>query len=295
MPFAPDPLIDINLDDLLDSIGLASGQRHRLLRIVFRPTARHFARIVREFDDRVGAAGLAAGSEWLVRRMTSGLEVAHRANVPATGPLLVLANHPGMTDTVALFASLRARPDLRVIAQDRPFLRALTHVAANVIFVADDGASRTRVVRAGVKHLERGGALLTFPAGAIEPDPAVAGARAAIDALQAWSNSFALFARAVPETRIVTAVVSQVISADARRHPLARRRRAIADQEKLAATLQIVWPPYQAMPARVAFSTPQALQGQSLADLRRDIIAGARALMENPPALWESCASPLRY
>jgi putative hemolysin len=295
MPIAPDPLVDINLDDLLDSIGLAPGQRHRLLRVVFRPTARRFARIVREFDDRVGAAGLAAGSEWLVRRMTSGLEVAHRAEVPVDGPLLILANHPGMTDTVALFASLRARTDLRVIAQDRPFLRALTHVAANVIFVADDGASRTRVVREGVKHLEQGGALLTFPAGAIEPDPAVAGVRTAVDALKSWSNSFALFARAVPETRIIAAIVSQVISADARRHPLTRSRRAVADREKLAATLQIVWPPYQAMPARVAFSQPQALQGQSLADLRRAIIAAASTLMETPPAHWEPCASPLRY
>ena len=290
MPLAPDPLIDINLDDLLDSLGLAS-ERNRLLRplfrLLFRPTARRFARIVREFDDRVGSAGLAAGSEWLVRRMTSGLEVSGRAQVPSDGPLLVLANHPGMTDTVALFASLRARPDLRVIAQDRPFLRALPHVATQVIFVADDGASRTRVVRAGVKHLEQGGALLTFPAGAIEPDPAAAGAGAAIDALKDWSSSFALFARAVPETRIVTAIVSQVISADAQRNPLTYCRRAPADREKLATTLQIVWPPYQAKPARVAFGPPDIAQAQSL-DLRRAIIARAQALIETPPLNWES-------
>lgn len=292
MPLASDPLIDINLDDLLDSMGLASGRGAFLrppLRPLLRPNARRFARIVREFDDRVGAAGLAAGSEWLVRRMTGGLQVAGRSSVPASGPLLVLANHPGMTDTVALFASLRARPDLRVIAQDRPFLRALPNVAASVIFVADDGPSRTRVVRAGVKHLEQGGALLTFPAGAIEPDPAAQGMRPAVDALAAWSASFALFARAVPQARIVAAIVSQVISADALHHPLARWRRTTADREKLAATLQILWPPYQARPARVAFGALDAAQAHGTpAALREALIARAAALIESPPADWET-------
>jgi hypothetical protein len=136
--------------------------------------------------------------------------------------------------------------------------------------------------------LQQGGALLTFPAGAIEPDPAAAGARPAVDSLQAWSASFALFARAVPQTRIVAAIVSQVMSADALRHPLTRWRRTAADREKLAATLQILWPPYQAMPARVAFGAPDTAQEQSLSELRRTIIARAGALIESPPADWEA-------
>ncbi len=285
MPFAHEPLIDLNLDDLLDSLGAAHRGRS-ILRPLLRPAARRFARIVREFDDRVGIAGLAAGSEWLVRRMAGGLQVSGLSHLPATGPLLVLANHPGMTDTVALFASLRTRPDLRVIAQDRSFLRALPNVAENVFFVAGDGASRTRVLRAGVNHLRQGGALLSFPAGAIEPDPAAAGARPAVDALQAWSASFTLFARAVPQTRIVAAIVSQVMSADALRHPLTRRRRNAADREKLAASLQVHWPPYRAMPARVAFGAPDMLREQDAAGLRRTVIARAGALIESPGMDW---------
>ena len=283
---APDPLIDLSLDDLLDSVGLVA-RRRALARPFFRPSAQRFARIVREFDDRVGRQGLSAGGEWLVRRMTGGLQVAGRSRLPASGPLLVLANHPGMTDTVALFASLRARADLRVIAHDRAFLRALPNVATRAIFVADDGASRTRVIRACVKHLEQGGALLTFPAGAIEPDPYAVGARRAVEALEDWSASFALFARAVPETRIVAAIVSQVISAKARQHPLTRWRRKEADREKLAATLQILWRPYQAMPARVAFGEPDEAYGKSAPELRRAIIARAGDLIESPPLDWE--------
>lgn len=284
MRASADPLIDINLDELLDSIGLAG--RRPMLRGLLRPFARRFAHTVRRFDDEVGKGGLAAGSAWLVRRMTGGLMVAGATQVPSDGPLLILANHPGMTDTVALFASLAARRDLLVIAQDRPFLRALPHVARRVIFVAEDGASRTRVLRAGARHLAQGGALLTFPAGVIEPDPSAAGTSLAIDALQDWSASFALLARAQPATRIVAAIVRDVISADALHHPVTRWRQREADRDKLAATLQILWRPYQATAARVAFGVVEAASGTQRADaaaLRQAVIARAAALIASPP------------
>ena len=286
MPCTPDLLVDINLADLLESIGLGA-RRGAFLRPLLRPAAGRFARTVREFDDRVGVCGLAAGSEWLLRRMAGGLQVAGRSHVPASGPLLVLANHPGMADTVALFAGLAARPDLRVIALDRPFLRALPNVAACVSFVGDDGASRMRALRAGVQHLRQGGALLTFPAGAIEPDPAAEGAKFAIEALQSWSASYALFARAVPQTRIVAAIVSQVVSADALRNPLTRLRRSAADRGKLAAALQILWPPYQALPARVTFGAVNTADGQGVAEIRQTVLSRAVALIASPPACWE--------
>ncbi|MEO6626534.1 MAG: 1-acyl-sn-glycerol-3-phosphate acyltransferase [Burkholderiaceae bacterium] len=278
---ASDPLTGICLEDLLDSLGAAARGR-ALLRPVFRPAAQRFARTVRAFDDLVGVHGLAAGSQWLVQRMAGGMRVAGFSRVPSHGPLLVLANHPGMIDTVALFASLAARPDLRVIAQDRPFLRALPNVASRVLFVAGDGASRSRVLRDGVKHLRQGGALLSFPAGRIEPDPVAAGAGPALESLQGWSASFALFARAVPQTHIVTAIVSQVVSAAASRHPLTRLRHAPADRDRLAATLQILWRPYRALPACVAFGTPYGVPGNGADGLRRAIIAQARMLMATP-------------
>ncbi len=287
MSRAADPLTDINLDDLLDALGLLS-LRGALPRVLLRPAVQRFTRIVRAFDDRVGATGLAAASAWVLGRLAGGLQVAGRSHIPARGPLLVLANHPGMTDTAALFASLPMRPDLRVIARDRPFLRALPHASASLLLVADaDDASRARVLYAGLKHLRRGGALLTFPAGEIEPDPAAAGTWSAVDALQAWSGSFTVFARAAPETCIVTAIVSQVVSPQALRHPLTRLRRDAADREKLAAAMQILWPPYQAMPARVAFSAPLAAHAHDPAELRQTILALASALIANPAAAWE--------
>ena len=277
-------LTEINIADMLDAIGLP-WLRGTPLRHVFRPTARRFALTAHEFDVRVGAHGLAQGSAWLVDRMTAGLATLGLAHVPAHGPVVILANHPGMTDTVALFTSLASRPDLRVIASDRPFLRALPNVARQLIFLPDEGeGGRMAVVRAAARHLQEGGALLTFPAGEIEPDPFAFGAARALASLQGWSGSYTVFARLAPHTRFVPALVSHVISPEAQRHPLTLLRRAARDKEKLATALQVALPRYRDRVARVTFGPPlhageggQALAASVAAQMRQLILADAQA------------------
>lgn len=271
-----DALTEINLVDLLDSAGLSRFQGTPLRRL-FQPVARRFALTAHEFDSRVGDHGLAQGSAWLMRQMTSGVRTTGLEHIPAQGPVFILANHPGMTDTVALFSSLASRPDLRVIALDRPFLRALPHVARQLIFLPAEAPGRMAVIRAGAKHLKEGGALLTFPAGDIEPDPATAGVQRAAASLQNWSDSYALFARMVPQTRFVPALVSHVISPQAQRHPLTLLRRTAPDRAKLAAALQVALPRYRNLVARVAFGAaadtgpgdPQTLRDAVAAEMRR--------------------------
>lgn len=259
MPAASSPFIDtltqINIADLLDSTGLMRFQG-TVVRKLFEPMARRFARTAHEFDTRVGEHGLAQGSAWLIDQMTAGIRTSGLAHIPVEGPVFILANHPGMTDTVALFASIASRPDLRVIALDRPFLRALPHVARQLIFLPDEDAGSMAVIRAGARHLKEGGALLSFPAGQIEPDLAAFGPQRAIASLQNWSNSFALFARLAPQTRFVPALVSHVVSPEAQRHPLTQLRRTARDKEKLAAVLQVALPRYQDLVARVSFGAP---------------------------------------
>lgn len=259
MPTASSPFIDalteINIADFLDSAGLLRFHGTPL-RSLFRPVAHRFARTAHEFDNRVGAHGLAQGSAWLVAQMTAGLRTSGLEHIPAEGPVFILANHPGMTDTVALFSSLASRPDLRVIALDRPFLRALPHVARQLIFLPEEDTGRLAVVRAGAKHLKEGGALLTFPAGEIEPDPATFGPDRAAASLRNWSDSYGLFARLAPQTRFVPALVSHVTSPAAQRHPLTLLRRTARNKEKLAAALQVVLPRYRNQVARVTFGAP---------------------------------------
>jgi hypothetical protein len=278
-------LTGINIEDMLEAIGLP-WLRGTPLRHVFRPAARRFALTAHEFDARVGAHGLAQGSAWLVDRMTAGLATSGLAHVPAQGPVVILANHPGMTDTVALFTSLASRPDLRVIASDRPFLRALPNVARQLIFLPDqEEGGRLAVVRAAARHLQDGGALLTFPAGEIEPDPAAFGLQRAVASLRNWSGSYTVFARLAPHTRFVPALVSHVISTEAQRHPLTLLRRSARDKEKLAAALQVALPRYRDRVARVTFGPPsqagkggQALAASIAAQMRRLILADAQAV-----------------
>jgi hypothetical protein len=274
-----DTLTDINLDDLFDAGGL-SCLRHTPLRRLVRPSARRFALVAHEFDSRAGEEGLAQASSWLLHRMSGGAQVTGAEHIPATGPLVILANHPGMTDTVALLASLASRPDLLVIALDRPFLRALANVAKQLIFVADEDARRLSVVRAVAKHLKQGGALLTFPAGDIEPDPATFGRRRAVESVERWSDSFVLFARLAPQTRFVPAIVSNVVSPEARRHGLTCLRRTDQNKERLAAALQVAMPRYQKLVARVAFGPSQQACASDLASLRPAIVAQVRQLIE---------------
>jgi hypothetical protein len=285
-----DRLTEISLDDLFDAAGLMC-LRHTPLKRLLWPSARRFALVAHEFDKLVGAQGLAVGSSWLAHRMAGGAQVSGGDHVPATGPAVILANHPGMTDTVALFAGLTSRPDLRVIALDRPFLRALPNVARHLILVPNHEVGRLVVVRAGVTHLKQGGALLTFPAGEIEPDPATFGRSKAVDSVLRWSDSFVLFARRVPQTRFIPAVVSNVISPQAQRHVLTLLRRTATDKERLAAALQVALPRYQKMVARIAFGPAQEACAGAADSLRSAISCEIRRLIEESTGHDEAGAS----
>ncbi len=284
-PAIRDPLgtlTDINLADLLDAAGL-QWLGHTPLRRLLRPPARRFAQLALGFDQRVGAHGLAAGSAWLLQHMTAGLELRGARQLPPSGALLVLANHPGMTDTVSLLTALAVRPDLRVVAGDRPFLRALPHVARSLILLPEGGGAQLQVLRAAVAHLQSGGALLTFPAGCIEPDPATFGAPQALHSLQRWSDSMVLLARRVPQLRWLVALVSNVVSAQTQRHALTRLRRSAADRQKLAAALQVALPRYHHLTARVDFGPLQPAGHGDAAALRATMLAQARQLIESLP------------
>lgn len=278
-PSLVDALTEINLLDLLDAAGLSRLHGTPLQRLLV-PWARRFALAAHEFDARVGEHGLAQGSAWLMTQMTAGLRTTGQEHIPAQGPVFILANHPGMTDTIALFASLASRPDLRVIALDRPFLRALPNVARQLIFLPAQESARLAVIREGARHLKHGGALLTFPAGEIEPDPSISGAQQAMDSLQAWSDSYALFARLAPATRFIPTLVSHVISPAAQRNPLTLLRRTRHGKARLAAALQVALPRYRQLNPCVQFGVlpqaglhdPQALCSAVAAQMRQHML-----------------------
>ncbi|HXD12237.1 MAG TPA: 1-acyl-sn-glycerol-3-phosphate acyltransferase [Anaerolineales bacterium] len=232
-------LTQINLDDLVSSFGweqrplLASA-----LRRLFGSPARNFAGQMTEFDADTGRVNLAEASRQLMRHYyVKDVRVHGRENIPTAGPVLFLANHPGMADTISLFAAIN-RADLKIIALQRPFLVSLAQVTRQLFFIDGDSASRMKAVRQVAAHLRSGGAALTFPAGKIEPDPTVY--EGAADSLPDWTDSAGVFMRFTPQTRIVPVLVSGVVWKKAARHWLTFFKRTRAEREKLAAALQLL-------------------------------------------------------
>ena len=231
-------LTRINLQDLLDNFGLAQVRwlRPALERLLWSQAAQ-FTQLVMDFDRRIEEAGLQSASREFLARHTRGLHVVGLENVPRGGAAIFAANHAGMSESLACFSAIPRR-DLRVVANDRPFVRALPNMFARLIAVPEAAGDRFAVVRQVTRHLNSGGALFINPAGRIEPDPACMSG--AVESLRTWSPSLGVFVRRVPSVRVVPTLVSGVILPWTLHHPLVRLRRHPKDRERAAAAIQLI-------------------------------------------------------
>lgn len=234
-----DSLTEINLDDLVASFGWQENPvPAALLRRLFVRPARKFAGQMAEYDTLVGRLGLhEASCQILHRHYIRELCVHGQQNIPSDGPVLFLSNHPGMTDTISLFAAI-PHSNLRIIATRRPFLNSLPNISQHLSYISDDPRDRMSAVRQVSAHLRSGGAVLTFPSGKIEPDPDVH--TGAEDSLEHWSDSSGAFMRFAPDLQIVPTLVSGVIWERTAHHWLTRIKHTREDREKLAAALQLL-------------------------------------------------------
>jgi hypothetical protein len=285
---AVEALTRINIQEMLEAAGLENVRRGRaLLEKICALAAKRFAQQLASFDVTVGRDGLREASLGFIENHISRLEVAGKENIPAEGPLLIVSNHPGLSDALALLASL-PRNDLRIVAAERPFLRALSHTSKHLIYLrtAEPGGNLRKIIN----HLRAAGSVLIFPGGSIEPDPATAACTT--ESLQGWSRSVGLIVRLVEEIRVVPAIVSGVVCAAAQHHPLTRIRKERKNRERFGALLQTLVPAYKNVNVRVAFgatldqSTLQAGESDTAA-IAEMIIGHARRLMESPPRDWQ--------
>jgi 1-acyl-sn-glycerol-3-phosphate acyltransferase len=240
--------------------GHVSGIRVAVTRRALRPGAHLLAKRFVEYDGALGDRGAVGGAEWIVARATGGVVAYGAEHVPAAGGTLVVANHPGLADAVALLATMR-RDDAWIVAADYPFLRAMRRASRRFLFVDD----RCAAVRHIVRRLRAGEAVLLFPAGTLEPDPANAPADARAS-LASWSRSIALIARLAPQTTIVPAVVSGAVSRNAYAHPLVRRRSPAKERQRLASLLQLALPRYQREQVVVRFAPAVAASTLNIQD-----------------------------
>jgi 1-acyl-sn-glycerol-3-phosphate acyltransferase len=245
-------------------------------------SARRFARQVATYDQIIGEAGLRAAAAWIVTHFAHGMQVEGLSHVPASGPLLLLANHPGMTDAPAIFASL-PRSDVHIVAAPHLLFRTLPHMSRYLLYVSEDSHKRLAVVRNVIRQLHAGGTVLLFPRGALEPDPAMF--PGAIQALADWSESIAVFIRQVPQAWVLPVLVRGVRSAASFHNPLTRLYRAQSDRERVAAVLQVLFPQYQNVTIHVTYGMP--VRAAALAQ-HGDAKAIARAVTKQMAQLIEA-------
>jgi 1-acyl-sn-glycerol-3-phosphate acyltransferase len=270
-------LTRVCVGDLLSGFGLGGLRRgRRVLELLSGFPARRVARQIATYDEIVGESGLSVGGAWALARMVKRVEIDGTERVPREGPLLLLSNHPGLADAVALFSSV-PRSDLRVVAAEWPLLTALPNTARHLIMVAKASSNRFAVLKAAARHLRQGGAVLNFPAGRMEPDPAVL--KGAVKALERWSTSVDLFARLAPDVTVVPVAVSGVFSRIALKNPLTYLRQKEEDRWWLASNLQMLLPALRNVTARVTFGVPVRAAGAGDA-VSRIVLAQMRRLIE---------------
>lgn len=224
--------------------------------------------------DRGRGGGLPTPLEELTRPAprASGDEARTAHPVPAAGPLLIISNHPGLYDALTLFAAI-GREDLRTLAARRPLLEALPSLRARLIAI-DLGADGATAVRQAMRHLRAGGALLHFPAGRIEPDPRVT--PEGTPHLATWQPGLEVLLAAAARTgaRVMTAIVSGVVSR--RALGLARLLRPEPLTDPLAPFLQTSLPGFADLDVRVRFGEARPAEGTSVDGLRAELEELAR-------------------
>ncbi len=217
--------------------------------------ARALARSLAALDADTARFGLAEAG----RRRLRAYRVAqprHDVFARARGPAIVVSNHPGLFDCLALSAAI-GRDDLRTLAAERPLLAALPTFRDRLAFISE-GRNAAFALRGAVRHLASGGALLHFPAGEIEPDPELLPIGAS--PLGVWKPGLELLlglaARRAAGTVAFAALVSGVISKRARKvaATIAGRRGAT---DAIVPLLQLTLPGFTDVDLAVRFGPPR--------------------------------------
>jgi 1-acyl-sn-glycerol-3-phosphate acyltransferase len=240
-------------------------------------------RQLREFADNMAAFnlelvthGLAEAATTLCARYGGRVAAEGLHHVPTSGPLMLVSNHPGMFDTLAIYATL-PRPDVRALARPQPLLGMLSSLAPNLLMLPDEGAGRAAGLRQVLQWLRADGALLIYPAGHLEPEPFLVGRHGLRGAephepLGPWSSGVGtlvkLAARQGVPLRVVPTSLSGVLSSSTWRWfgPLLRLRKTLRGREDLTAVLQVAFPRLGPTTIRVCYGAPLDAAGLTADD-----------------------------
>lgn len=181
--------------------------------------------------------GQQAAARWLMDFWNVPVSAYGVENTPSDGPLLIVSNHAGWGDAIALWAAL-PRSDIYTVVKTNGLLRAMPNLVNHMIAVKEN--KEIAAVRQIIHCLRDGHTVLLFPRGEIEPDPCL-NQQGAINSLQQWTTTVEMIARYVPDLRVVPAAVGGVLSYKAQNHPIARLYKNQGTREYVGATLQLIF------------------------------------------------------
>jgi hypothetical protein len=248
--------------EILNAVGLPKTPTlNRLFRPLFGRAVDRLAAIGVAADRMIASHGFPAAAAWMASHWVGAVETRGRETIPPEGPLLVISNHPGAYDILAVPACL-GRQDIHIISSDIPFLKNLPNASQHLIFLTQKLHDRMAAAREGIRCLQSGAALLLFGTGLIDPDPAVyPGAERRIEG---WSSSIDLFLRQVPQAQVLISIISGVITPHWAHHPLTRLRRVDWHRQRLAEFGQILQQLFQPgrlyVNPRLSFTPPASVE-----------------------------------
>ena len=167
------------------------------------------AEILARIDEQLEEASLNETAIRATYAFSEGLVVTNQEAVPETGPLLVVANHPGLIDILGVLACIK-REDVKIVAQQKGFKRVLRNINRHMLTLVPGSTFKLEAIREIIQALNDKNAVIIFPKGLLEPDPAVMAGAA--ESLQNWSDSIGAFLNKVPETQLLPVLVSGIVT-----------------------------------------------------------------------------------
>jgi len=226
------------LDEIVRAVGLPiTNFWRKTVELLFWVPINRFSKLGAYFDKMVYQHGFSKAVDISLKLLVSDIEILNDMDVPKTGPLLVISNHPGTYDALCLAAKL-PRDDVKIVSSNIPFLKIMKNANDHFLFTSVDNYVRMLVIRNAIRHLEKGGAVIMFPSAHMDPEPAFM--PGAMEALDEWSRSIEIFVRKVPETVVQVAVVSRVLIPKYLANPITRVRKGRRERQRIAEFLQVV-------------------------------------------------------
>lgn len=224
-------------EDLLTTFRFKKGSlQYRLMQVLVRKSVNQFAAFLLELDEHLGQNNLASMAQMALERLSLGVSFHGEDQIPVEGPALIVANHAGWIDSLVALAALK-RPDIIFLAGSHPTLWYLSQFREHILFVENEGvADRSVVIRQIIASLSDGKAVLMFPKGLLEPDPAlIPGAKRSISD---WSDSVGVFLNKVPQTVLQPMLISRMVHPEAWDYWALKRIREQRRRQQLASILQ---------------------------------------------------------